>query len=446
MKIYDYKGFPNPARIRIALAEKGLTHAGVEFVTGSTYRPASTKRPEFLARNPAGAVPVLELEDGVHIAECTAITEYLDHLDRQPILTGEAARERALIHMLHRRAEANLLDAAATYFHHATPGLGPHMEIYQNREWARRTGSARSPACGISTRSWAPQPYLAGERFTMADITAFAGLAYRRHRQHRGAGRPRAAEGLARPRRRTAPASRKRLTGGCHGIERRLLYAAPSSTRRASPGRRRRSTASSAVCSIAWAGEVARATSDRALRPALPLLASHAWRGRRVPRARGVFQDEHGDFPAGSYIRNPPTSSHTPRSECRLYDLRQAVAVRSSTIAPMCTSTATGLTYGLRLPSAAGVGVMPLFRDARENVRLESWPSGCRDRVCRRQVASSFWSWKAGSARAGRISRRNRGSGSRLPRTLRARAGTSGCRVWVKTGHLSRRQTAPPAA
>ena len=176
MKIHDYKGFPNPARIRIALAEKGLTHA-VEFVTVDV--PAGEhKRPEFLARNPAGAVPVLELEDGVHIAECTAITEYLDHLDRQPILTGEAARERALIHMLHRRAEANLLDAAATYFHHATPGLGPHIEIYQNREWGEKNRECALAGMRYLDQVLVRQPYLVGERFTMADITAFAGLAY----------------------------------------------------------------------------------------------------------------------------------------------------------------------------------------------------------------------------------------------------------------------------
>ena len=109
MKIHDYKGFPNPARIRIALAEKGLTHA-VEFVTVDV--PAGEhKRPEFLARNPAGTVPVLELEDGAHIAECTAITEYLDHLDCRPILTGKTARERAseycheLVCVPHRQRE-----------------------------------------------------------------------------------------------------------------------------------------------------------------------------------------------------------------------------------------------------------------------------------------------------------------------------------------------------
>jgi glutathione S-transferase len=176
MKIHDYKGFPNPARIRIALAEKGLTHA-VEFVTVDV--PAGEhKRPEFLARNPAGTVPVLELQDGTHIAECTAITEYLDHLDRRPILTGKTARERALTHMMQRRAEATLLDAVATYFHHATPGLGPHIEIYQNREWGEKNRERALAGMRYFDEALAHQPHLAGERFTMADITAFAGLAF----------------------------------------------------------------------------------------------------------------------------------------------------------------------------------------------------------------------------------------------------------------------------
>src|SRR5205085_962686 len=87
----------------------------------------------------------------------------------------------------------------------------------------------------------------------------------------------------------------------------------------------------------------------------------------------GVFQDEHGDFPVGSYIRNPPTSSHTPRSEagCTIFvklwqfDPDDRIHVHLDT---------TGLTYG-SAPARAGVGVMPLFQDARDNVRLERWAS-----------------------------------------------------------------------
>jgi glutathione S-transferase len=86
LKIHDFRGFPNPARIRIALAEKRLNDR-VQFVPVDV--PAGEhKKPEFLAKNPAGAVPVLELEDGTYIAECTAITEYIEHLDGEPFLTG----------------------------------------------------------------------------------------------------------------------------------------------------------------------------------------------------------------------------------------------------------------------------------------------------------------------------------------------------------------------
>lgn len=176
MTIYDFKGFPNPARIRIAVAEKGLTDR-VRFVTVDV--PAGEhKQPEFLAKNPFGAVPVLELEDGTTIAECTAITEYLDNLDSKPVLTGKDVKERAVIHMMQRRAEASLLDAVATYFHHATPGLGPHIETYQNREWGEKNRERALTGMRYLDGVLGRQPYLAGEHFSMADITAFAGLAF----------------------------------------------------------------------------------------------------------------------------------------------------------------------------------------------------------------------------------------------------------------------------
>lgn len=176
IKIYDFNGFPNPARIRMALAEKRLTDQ-VTFVSVDV--PAGEhKRSAFLAKNPAGAVPVLELEDGVCIAECTAITEYLDNIRGEPVLTGRTPRDRALIHMMQRRAEASLLDAVATYFHHATPGLGPHIELYQNREWGEKNRERALAGMRYLDSVLAAQPYLAGESFTMADITAYAGLAF----------------------------------------------------------------------------------------------------------------------------------------------------------------------------------------------------------------------------------------------------------------------------
>jgi glutathione S-transferase len=176
LKIYDYKGFPNPTRARIALAEKGLLDE-VEFVSIDV--PNGEHRlPTFREKNPSATVPVLELEDGTCISECTAITEYVDHLVGEPVLTGRSAKERAVIHMMQRRAEAGLLDAAATFFHHATPGLGPRIEDYQNREWGEKNRERAIAGMRYLDQTLAAQPFLAGDRFTMVDITAFAGLAY----------------------------------------------------------------------------------------------------------------------------------------------------------------------------------------------------------------------------------------------------------------------------
>lgn len=176
MKVYDFPGFPNPARVRIALAEKGLTNT-VTFVNVDVPK-GDHRKPEFLAKNPGGAVPVLELDDGTCIAECTAITEYLDGLDGNPTLTGRNPKERAVIHMMQRRAEAGLLDAVGTYFHHATPGLGPQLETYQCAEWGAHQKSRAVAGMKYLDGVLAKQPYLAGQSFSMADITAFAGLAF----------------------------------------------------------------------------------------------------------------------------------------------------------------------------------------------------------------------------------------------------------------------------
>ncbi len=176
MKIYDYKGFPNPTRVRIALAEKGLTDK-VEFISVDVPK-GEHKTPAYLAKNPAGAVPILELEDGTTIAECSAITEYLDQLEGAPSLTGETARERAVVHMMQRRAETGLMDAVAAYFHHATPGLGPDIETYQNPAWGEKQRERALEGMRYLDGALATQPFIAGDSFSVADITAFVGLRF----------------------------------------------------------------------------------------------------------------------------------------------------------------------------------------------------------------------------------------------------------------------------
>lgn len=176
MKIYDVEGFPNPARVRIALAEKGATEQ-VEFqpvdVMGGEHRSEA-----FKAKNPDATVPYAELECGTCISQCTAITEYIDGAFEGASLIGDTPKQRAVTQMMNLRAEAGLVDAVGAYFHHATPGLGPDLETYQNAEWGEKKKETAQNTMRYLDSVLAQSDYLAGAEFSMADITAFAGLAF----------------------------------------------------------------------------------------------------------------------------------------------------------------------------------------------------------------------------------------------------------------------------
>jgi len=176
MTIHDWFDGPYPARVRIAIAEKNL-QAQVRFESVNLWT-GEHKQPAFLAKNYSGTLPVLELADGTLIAECTAITEYLDNLEGPPTLTGSTPREKGIIHMMSRRAELELLDAISTYFHHATPGLGPTVELYQNAEWGMRQRDRALRAMRYFDTLLQTQPYIAGDAFSMADITVIGAFIF----------------------------------------------------------------------------------------------------------------------------------------------------------------------------------------------------------------------------------------------------------------------------
>lgn len=176
MAVYDWFDGPYPARVRIAIAEKGL-QSRLRFVPVNLWT-GEHKQPAFIAKNYSGTLPVLELADGTLIAECTAITEYLDNLAGPPTLTGSTAREKGLIHMMSRRAELELLDAISVYFHHATPGLGPAVELYQNREWGLHQRERALRAMAYFDTLLQSQPYIAGAAFSMADITVIGAFIF----------------------------------------------------------------------------------------------------------------------------------------------------------------------------------------------------------------------------------------------------------------------------
>lgn len=176
MKVYEATGFINPARVRIALAEKGALDE-VEFVEVDVMN-GEHRQPAFKAKNPAAAVPVLELDCGTVIAESSAITEYIDHNFSGVSLTGSTPKERAVVHMMQRRAEQNLLDAVGLYFHNATPGLGEALEIYQNKEWGEKQKEKAIAGMRYFDQILSTQEYIAGSNFSVADITVYMGLAF----------------------------------------------------------------------------------------------------------------------------------------------------------------------------------------------------------------------------------------------------------------------------
>jgi glutathione S-transferase len=184
MKLYDREGTPNAARIRIVLAQKALEDQ-VDFVTVDLIT-AEQKQPAFLAMNPIGKTPLLVLDDGFVLSESTAITEYLDNLDGNPVLTGKTPREKATIHMMQRRVEMMLLEPIDDYFHYATRGLGAALKPWRMpdwpaaRNWAERRGAQALANLPYFENVLTRQPFIAGDQFSMADITLFASLAFAR--------------------------------------------------------------------------------------------------------------------------------------------------------------------------------------------------------------------------------------------------------------------------
>jgi len=176
MMIYDWYNGPYPSRVRIAVAELGLA-SQIRFTSVDLWK-GEHKHADFLAKNYSGTLPVLRIEDGTCLAECTAITEYLDALGAAPRLTGATPREKGMIHMMNKRAEIEFLDAISVYFHHATAGLGPEVELYQNPEWGLRMRDKALRGARYLDGVLKDQPFVAGEAFSMADITVIAGFVF----------------------------------------------------------------------------------------------------------------------------------------------------------------------------------------------------------------------------------------------------------------------------
>tara|TARA_B110000902_G_C14292337_1_gene581570 strand:- start:4367 stop:5074 length:708 start_codon:yes stop_codon:yes gene_type:complete len=176
MKIYDIENFPNPLRVRIALAEKGATDS-VEFINVDVMQ-GEHRGDDFKQKNPAASVPVLELDNGTCIAESSAIIDYIDNAFAGTPLTGSTAEEKALISMFQRRAEFMVLDAIGGYFHHATEGLGPNLELNQNKAWGEYQYTLALKGLDYFNQQLKNRDFVTADQFSAADIALYAGLIF----------------------------------------------------------------------------------------------------------------------------------------------------------------------------------------------------------------------------------------------------------------------------
>jgi len=171
MKLYnEHNPAPNPRRVRIFLAEKGITMPFVHV----PMRQGAHKSPEFMAKNSLGQVPVLELDDGSTLSESIAICRYLEELHPTPALFGNDAWQRAQVEMWMRRIEFALLSRVGAVWvntHKYTAHLGTQYKDYGE---ASRVRSLK--ALHWLNDELLEREFLATDYFSMADIVALTTL------------------------------------------------------------------------------------------------------------------------------------------------------------------------------------------------------------------------------------------------------------------------------
>jgi glutathione S-transferase len=181
MRLFDFGRAPNPRRVRIFLAEKQLS---IPRVTVNLFRREQLS-PEFLAINPGGTVPVLELDDGTYLSECLAICHYLEALHPQPVLFGATPRQQALTLMWANIVDHEGMSAVAEVLRNLSPGFRDHalagpLACAQIPALIERGRRRTEQFFDRIEQQLQHQPWLAGEHYSYADIsllvtTDFAG-------------------------------------------------------------------------------------------------------------------------------------------------------------------------------------------------------------------------------------------------------------------------------
>lgn len=175
MKLYDYGTAPNPRKVRIFMAEKGLDYELVQVDMAK----GEHKTPEFLKKNPSGKVPVLELDDGRHLSESIAICRYLEAVYPEPNLFGKDAYELGHIEMRNRMMETELWSQIGVSWVHGpiVAKMGMFKQIPEAKEVS---DVAVNKYYARLDKEFADSDYVAGDRFTVADITLITGIDFAR--------------------------------------------------------------------------------------------------------------------------------------------------------------------------------------------------------------------------------------------------------------------------
>jgi glutathione S-transferase len=171
MKLLDGGRAPNPRRVRVFLAEKGISIPTEQVDLGKLEH----KSPEFTAINPIQRIPVLILDDGTAIAESLAICRYFEALRPEPALFGRSALEVAMVEMWQRRIEMHLLSAVATVFRHLHPAMA-QMEQPQIAEWGEVNKPRVMEFLPLLDEQLRDRVFVAGEHYSVADITAMVSI------------------------------------------------------------------------------------------------------------------------------------------------------------------------------------------------------------------------------------------------------------------------------
>ena len=171
MKLFDGGRAPNPRRVRIFLAEKGISVPLAPIDMGALEHKAET----ISSRNPLMRLPVLELDDGTILTESVAICRYFEELQPEPALFGHGALGRAIVEMWQRRMEFNLFGHVAAAFRHIHPAM-KEWEIPQIPEWGEVNKPKALDFLGILDRELSSRQFVTGDDFSIADITGLVAI------------------------------------------------------------------------------------------------------------------------------------------------------------------------------------------------------------------------------------------------------------------------------